>query len=117
MKTALVVITIGLAVMFFNAEARAEFGKSAPPTLEVLQLNVLAYGGEGVKGIKVIGLFKESENKYLIITDRNSDNWGGPYSLLRLESNEWVMTKPGQLFTQFVPVRSEDWIYGKQRAK
>jgi hypothetical protein len=76
-------------------------GQNAP-SLEIIQENVLRHGGETVKDIKVVGLHKEREGAYLVITDRNSNAWGGPYSLLRLESNDWVMNKPGSLFTEYV---------------
>lgn len=83
-----------LALIHYN-------GKN-PPSLEIIQKYVLGYGGEAVKGIEVVGLHKEREGAYLVITDRNSNSWGGPYTLLRLESNDWVMNKPGSLFTEYV---------------
>ncbi|CAN2040996.1 conserved exported hypothetical protein [Candidatus Magnetomoraceae bacterium gMMP-15] len=73
-----------------------------PPPMQTIQKNVLQYGGQRVQGIGVIGLHKEREGAYLIITDASSDKWGGPYSLLRLESNDWVMNKPGAFFTRYV---------------
>lgn len=73
-----------------------------PPSLEVIQSNVEGHGGKQISGIKVIGIHKERKGAYLVITDRNSNSWGGPYQLLRLESGKWVMKKPGQLFTQYV---------------
>jgi hypothetical protein len=76
-------------------------GKSAP-SLEVLQENIDRYGNQSTRGIRAIGINKENDNKYLIITNKGSDAWGGPYELLRLESGEWVMSAPGQLSAPFL---------------
>ena len=45
------------------------------------------------------------QGAYLIITDRSSNSWGGPYELLRLESNEWVMARPGTIYGGYVIVK------------
>ena len=97
---------ISLLILFActpNTVTSAE--KNPPPSIDVIQQNVLSQGGQAVQGIKVIGLHKERDGAYLVITDRDSNSWGGPYQLLRLESGEWVMTKPGQLFTQYVVIK------------
>ena len=87
-------------IIFASVEIRCN-GKNPPP-LEIIQKNVARYGGEAVKDIAVIGLHKEREGAYIVITNRNSNSWGGPYTLLRLESNDWVMNRPGSLFTEYV---------------
>ena len=85
-----------------NALASIHYNGKNPPPLEIMQKYVLRYGGDTVQGIKVVGLHKERDGAYLVITDRHSNNWGGPYTLLRLESNDWVMNRPGSLFTEYV---------------
>ena len=94
-----------LILVSCNTNTVAGEGRNPPPSIDVIQQNVLNLGGGYVQGIKVIGLHKEREGSYLVITDRSSDKYGGPYKLLRLESGEWVMDKPGALGSHYFVIK------------
>ena len=85
--------------------ASEKYKGSSPPSLDIIKKNVLYYGGKKFSKINVIGLHQEREGAYLVITDTNSNNWGGPYNLIKLESKEWVMKEPGKFFTKFVFIK------------
>ena len=44
-----------------------------------------------VPNARVLGLHKQRDGAYLVITNLSGDNWGRPYSLLKLESGQWVI--------------------------
>ena len=51
--------------------------------------------------VHVLGLHKERDGAYLVITDTNADNFGGPYSLLKLESGQWAIQIGHPMFNGF----------------
>jgi len=78
------IVNIGLAGESYK-------GKE-PPSLQIIQKIVPArISGKA----EVIGIHKERDGAYLVITDSSRNAYGGPYQLLRLQSNEWV------IFNQF----------------
>lgn len=106
MRVLIISTLISLLILLgCNTNTVAGEAKNPPPSIDVIQQSVLSLGGGYVQGIKVIGLHKEREGSYLVITDRSSNNYGGPYQLLRLESGEWVMNKPGSLGSHYVVIK------------
>ena len=59
-----------------------------PPSIQYLQVIV---SSRITDKAKIIGLHKERDGEYLVITNVDYNNYGGPYRLLRLETNEWVI--------------------------
>ena len=98
-----ILTVIGLA-MFIGCSAFSGGATNPPPSLDIIEKNVLRYSNENMRGIKVVGLHKKGEGSYIIITNKSSGEYGGPYELLRLESGDWVMQKPVTSFTEFVPI-------------
>ena len=112
MKTVLSIFLITLSLIFCLAGCGSSKKENAgvvssanPPSIEVIQGFVSKKISQGWNGRvtvpKVIGIHKEREGAYLVFTDTGSNSWGGPYELYRLESGEWVMQVPGQLFREY----------------
>jgi len=51
--------------------------------------------------VRVLGLHKQGDGAYLVITNTNADQSGGPYSLLKLESGQWAIQIGHPMFNGF----------------
>jgi len=108
------VFIIAFALMFVLcdlapiAAAEKYIGKQPPP-METIIANFQYYIRQGNQRtfarLKVMGLHKKREGAYLVITNFQCGPGCGPFALLRLESNEWVMERPNLYKDAFVFVR------------
>ncbi len=93
MRTFRFVSALILIFMFLSQISFADqkYRGSDPPSIQTLQTIVSTRIS---KDAQILGLHKERDGAYLIITNVDPKQFGGPYSLLRLESNEWVIRNP-----------------------
>ena len=66
------------------------------PSIEMVQ----KYVSQHINA-RVLGIVKQSDNEYLVITNLNANQYGGPYQIYRLMSGEWIVNRPGEMYAQF----------------
>jgi hypothetical protein len=97
-----------LSAAAFAGDAPSGFhvGDAPPPAASIVNTFMMNLGpsGKSAHQLSVLGLHKEREGEYLIITESGQNSAGGTYRLLRLESKEWVMEMPGKTPVVYVKV-------------
>ena len=93
------VFIIAFGLMFVLCDlapiaAAEKYRGKQPPPMETIIANFQQYITPVFAELKVMGLHKKREGAYLVITNFECGAGTGPFMLLRLESNEWVMQRP-----------------------
>ncbi|GAM08812.1 hypothetical protein OR1_01086 [Geobacter sp. OR-1] len=84
-------------LMVCTSSSSIAAAKGDTPPIDAINAHVSKYASGLRRDIKVVGLHKQREGAYLVITNWSAGDWGGPYEILKLESGQWVI-KTGDKF-------------------